>query len=74
MLSCQSLRAGILLAALLLLSGFAIEVLTTYGLLPTVSGSYLGFFLAVGAVCLLLVLFVVSLVPAVARSLAECER
>lgn len=74
MLSCQSLRAGILLAALLLLSGFAIEVLTTYGLLPTVSGSYLGFFLAVGAVLLLLVLFLVSLVPAVARSLAECER
>jgi hypothetical protein len=74
MLSCQSLRAGIFLSALLLLSGFAIEVLTTYGLLPTVSGSYLGFFLAVAAVLLLLVLFLVSLVPAVARSLAECER
>lgn len=74
MLSCQSLRAGIFLSALLLLSGFAIEVLTTYGLLPTVSGSYLGFFLALGAVLLLLVLFLLSLVPAVARSLAECER
>jgi hypothetical protein len=74
MLSCQSLRAGIFLSALLLLSGFAIEVLTTYGLLPTVSGSYLGFFLAVTAVLLLLALFLVSLVPAVARSLAECER
>lgn len=74
MLSCQSLRAGILFSALLLLTGFAIEVLTTYGLLPTVSGSYLGFFLAVGAVLLLLALFLASLVPAVARRLAECER
>lgn len=74
MLSCQSLRAGIFLSALLLLSGFAIELLTTYGLLPSVSGSYLGFFLALGAVLLLLVLFLLSLVPAVARSLAECER
>jgi putative copper export protein len=74
MLSCQSLRAGIFLSALLLLSGFAIEVLTTYGLLPTVSGSYLGFFLGVGAVVLLLMLFLVSLVPTVARRLAECER
>jgi putative copper export protein len=74
MLSCQSLRAGIFLSALLLLSGFAIEVLTTYGLLPTVSGSYLGFFLAVAAVLLLLALFLVSLIPAVAQRLAECER
>jgi hypothetical protein len=74
MLSCQSLRAGILLSALLLLTGFAIEVLTTHDLLPRVSGSYLGFFLAVVGVLLLLVMFLASLVPAVARRLAECER
>jgi len=74
MLPCTTLRAGILVSALLLVSGFLIEVLTTYGLLPTVSGSYLGFFLAVAAVLTLAGLFVLSLIPAVARRLAECER
>jgi putative copper export protein len=74
MLPCTTLRAGILVSALLLVSGFLIEVLTTYGLLPTVSGSYLGFFLAVAAVLILAGLFVLSLIPAVARRLAECER
>jgi len=72
--SCKTLRAGILASALLLVSGLVIELLTGYGLLPRVSGSYLGFFLAVGAVLLLLALFLVSLVPTVARRLAECER
>jgi uncharacterized membrane protein len=74
MLSCQTLRAGILMSGLLLLSGFVTELLTGYGLLPTVSGSYLGFYLAVAAVLLLLALFVLSLLPGVARRLAECER
>lgn len=74
MLSCNTLRAGILASALLLVSGLVTELLTGYGLLPAVSGSYLGFFLAVGAVLLLLALFLASLVPAVARRLAECER
>ena len=74
MLSCTTLRAGILLSALLLISGFVTEFLTAYGFVPAVSGSYLGFFMAVGAVFLLLGLFLFSLVPAVARRLAECER
>jgi putative copper export protein len=74
MLSCKTLRAGILASALLLVSGLVTELLTGYGLLPMVSGSYLGFFLAVGAVLLLLALFLASLLPAVARRLAECER
>jgi len=55
-------------------SGLVTELLTGYGLLPTVSGSYLGFFLAVAAVLTLLGLFLISLLPAVARRLAECER
>jgi len=74
MLSCKSLRAGILLSAALLLGGFVTEFLSAYGLLPTVTGSYLGFFLAAGAVLLLVGLFLVSLLPSVARRLAECER
>ena len=74
MLSCKTLRAGILASALLLVSGLVTEFLTGYGLLPTVSGSYLGLFLAVGAVLTLLGLFLISLLPAVARRLAECER
>jgi len=74
MLSCKTLRAGILASALLLVSGLVTELLTGYGLLPTVSGSYLGFFLAVAAVLTLLGLFLISLLPAVARRLAECER
>jgi hypothetical protein len=74
MLSCTTLRAGILLSALLLLAGLVTEFLTAYGLLPTVSGSYLGFFLAVGAVMTLVALFLISLLPSVPRRLAECER
>lgn len=74
MLSCKSLRAGILLSAALLLIGFVSELLAAYGALPTVTGSYLGFFFASGAVLLLLALFVLSLFPSVARRLAECER
>ncbi len=74
MLSCKSLRAGILLSGTLLLAGFVTEFLSAYGLLPTVTGSYLGFFLASGAVVLLLGLFLLSLLPSVARRLAECER
>ncbi len=74
MLSCKSLRAGILLSAALLLGGFATEFLSAYGPLPTVTGSYLGFFLTAGAVALLVGLFILSLLPSVARRLAECER
>ena len=74
MLSCTTLRAGILASAALLVAGLVTELLTGYGLLPAVSGSYLGFFLAVGAVMTLVALFLVSLLPSVARRLAECER
>jgi hypothetical protein len=74
MLSCKSLRAGILLSGALLIAGFLTELLSAYGPLPTVTGSYLGFFLAAGAVVLLVGLFLVSLLPSVARRLAECER
>ncbi len=74
MLSCKSLRAGILLSGGLLLGGFVTELLSAYGPLPVVTGSYLGFFLASGAVVLLLGLFLLSLLPSVARRLAECER
>lgn len=74
MLSCKSLRAGIRLSGILLLAGFLTEFLSAYGLLPTVTGSYLGFYLTAGALLVLLTLFVVSLLPSVARRLAECER
>jgi hypothetical protein len=74
MLSCTTLRAGILASAALLVAGLVTELLTGYGLLPAVPGSYLGFFLAVGAVMTLVALFLISLLPPVARRLAECER
>jgi hypothetical protein len=74
MLSCTTLRVGILTSAFLLVAGLVTELSTGYGLLPAVSGSYLGFFLAVGAVATLLGLFLISLLPPVARRLAECER
>jgi len=73
MLSCKSLRAGILSSAALLLAGFAVEFLAVNGLMPTVLGSYLGLFMATGSVVVLLGLFVLSLFPTVARRLAECE-
>ena len=74
MLSCASLRYGILLAATLLLSGFAAELLAVAGALPVVVGSYLGLLLTTSAVLLILALFLVSMLPPVARQLAECER
>ena len=74
MLSCTSLRYGILLAATLFLAGFAAELLSVIGVLPIVTGSYLGLLLAASAVLLILGLFLVSMLPPVARRLAECER
>lgn len=74
MLSCTSLRYGIFLAAALLIAGFATELLSVAGVLPVVGGSYLGLLLATSAVLLILGLFLVSMLPPVARRLAECER
>lgn len=74
MLSCTSLRYGIFLAAALLLAGFGTELLSVAGILPVVAGSYLGLLLATAAVLLILGLFLLSLLPPVARRLAECER
>jgi uncharacterized membrane protein (DUF441 family) len=73
MLSCTSLRTGILGAAALMAVGFVVAFLAAVGLLPTVSAGYLGFYLVVGGVLALLVLFAVSLTPSAARSLAECR-
>jgi hypothetical protein len=74
MMSCASLRYGILLAGILLLAGFGAELLAVAGVLPVVGGSYLGLLLATSAVLLILGLFLVSMLPPVARRLAECER
>jgi hypothetical protein len=53
--------------------GFAVSFLAAVGLLPTVSAGYLGFYLVVGGVLALLILFAISLTPSAARSLAECR-
>lgn len=58
--------------ATLLVAGTVTELSAGHGLLPAVSGSYPGFFLA--AVATLLGLFLVSLLPPVARRLFECAR
>ena len=74
MLSCTSLRYGVFLAAALLLAGFATELLSVIGVLPVVGGSYLGLLFAASAVLLILGLFLLSMLPPVARRLADCER
>jgi hypothetical protein len=73
MLSCTSLRNGIVGSAALLTVGFLISFLAGVGLLPAVSAGYTGFYLVVGGVLALLVLFTISLTPSAARSLAECR-
>ncbi len=73
MLSCTSLRTGILASAVSLVAGFAIVFLAAIGLLPMVTAGYFGFYLAVAGVLSLLVLFAISLTPSAARSLAECR-
>jgi hypothetical protein len=72
MLTCKRLRIAVILSAALLITGFALEVFAEVTLVG-VPTSHIALLLIFGAVAILAVAFLLSLIPGASERLRECR-
>lgn len=72
MLTCKRMRTAVVLSALLLIVGLALEAVAQ-GTMLAIPTSHLALLCVLAAVAVLAVTFLASLLPGTAKRLSECQ-